>query len=52
MASSCPPRFHGRETIREGYYRALGLAANLGLDVSAYSRIVYDWLISSAERIP
>ncbi len=36
------PTFHGRETIREGYYRALGLAANLGLDVSAYSRIVYD----------
>lgn len=36
------PTFHGRETIRESYYKALGLAANLGLDVSAYSRIVYD----------
>lgn len=36
------PTFHGRETIREAYYRALCLAANLGADVSAYSRIVYD----------
>lgn len=36
------PTCHGREEIEEAYYAALCLAANLGLDVSAYSRIVYD----------
>ena len=36
------PTNHEREEIRAGYYAALRLAANLGLDISAYSRIVYD----------
>ena len=36
------PTCHGRGEIEEAYYAALRLAANLGLDVSAYSRIVYD----------
>lgn len=36
------PTCHSREEIEAAYYAALRLAANLGLDVSAYSRIVYD----------
>ena len=36
------PTCHGKAEIEEAYYAALRLAANLGLDVSAYSRIVYD----------
>lgn len=36
------PTCHGKGEIEEAYYAALRLAANLGLDVSAYSRIVYD----------
>lgn len=36
------PRCHSYEEIREAYYAALRSAANLGLDVSRYSRIVYD----------
>lgn len=48
------PTCHGRDTIAEGYYSALALAANLGLDVSAYSRIVYDGqspVVTGAEYI-
>ena len=36
------PVNHTRGEIRDAYYRALWSAANLGLDVSRYSRIVYD----------
>ena len=36
------PTCHGKAEIEDAYYAALRLAANLGLDVSAYSRIVYD----------
>lgn len=36
------PANHGRESIATAYYTALQAAANLGLDISAYSRIVYD----------
>lgn len=36
------PASHGSEEIAQAYYRALQTAANLGLDVSLYSRIVFD----------
>ncbi len=36
------PTCNTREAISEAYYNALRLAANLGADISAYSRIVYD----------
>lgn len=36
------PTHHSKNEIREAYYRALWSAANLGVDVSRYSRIVYD----------
>ena len=36
------PVKHGEEAIAGSYYAALRLAANLGLDISDYSRIVYD----------
>lgn len=36
------PSSHGREEIAEAYYAALRLAANLGLDISRYSKVVYD----------
>ena len=36
------PASHNKTEIREAYHRALWTAANLGLDVSRYSRIVYD----------
>lgn len=35
------PAEYGQEAIAQAYYDALQLAANLGLDVSRYSRIVY-----------
>ena len=36
------PTCHTEEQIAQGYYAALQQAANLGLDVSQYSRIVFD----------
>ncbi len=36
------PGSHSKGEIREAYYRALWSAANQGVDVSRYSRIVYD----------
>lgn len=36
------PADHGRDEISASYYAALQTAANLGLNVSAYSRVVYD----------
>lgn len=36
------PSNHGKETIFMAYYQALRTAADLGCDVSRYSRIVYD----------
>ena len=36
------PAHHGTGSITDAYHGALRLAANLGLDVSRYSRIVYD----------
>ena len=36
------PAGHGEEEIADSYYAALRRAANLGLDISDYSRIVYD----------
>ena len=36
------PVRHDAEAVAASYYAALRLAANLGLDISAYSRIVYD----------
>lgn len=36
------PTCHDREEIRAAYYAALRIAANLGLDVSQYTRIVFD----------
>ena len=36
------PQEHTRSEVAEAYYRALRTAANLGVDVSRYSRIVYD----------
>lgn len=36
------PAHHGRDAIQDAYYEALRLAANLGLNVSQYTRIVYD----------
>lgn len=36
------PSNHGRDEISAAYYAALQTAANLGLDVSRYSRIVYE----------
>ena len=36
------PAGHGEEEITASYYAALRRAANLGLDISDYSRIVYD----------
>lgn len=36
------PAHHGKESITEAYYEALRLAVNLGLNVSRYTRIVYD----------
>lgn len=36
------PANHGREEIRNVYFAALQTAANLGLDVSRYSRVVHD----------
>lgn len=36
------PSNHGREEVAAAYYAALQTAANLGLNVSLYSRIVYD----------
>lgn len=36
------PSDHTREQIQNAYYHALQTAANQGLDVSPYSRIVYD----------
>ena len=35
------PSFHSREEVAASYYEALRTSANLGLDVSRYSRIVY-----------
>lgn len=36
------PANHGTDEVRAAYYTALQTAANLGLNVSRYSRIVYD----------
>ena len=36
------PAHHGRGSVLEAYYEGLRLAANLGLNVSRYTRIVYD----------
>lgn len=36
------PTNHSKEEISAAYYGALRLAANLGLDVSRYSRVVFD----------
>lgn len=36
------PALHGRDEISASYYAALQTAANLGLNISAYSRVVYD----------
>lgn len=36
------PGDHTRGEVADAYYRALRTAANLGVDVSRYSRIVYD----------
>lgn len=36
------PADHGRDEISASYYAALQTAANLGLDVSRYTRVVYD----------
>lgn len=36
------PAHHGKESISEAYYEAMRLAVNLGLNVSRYTRIVYD----------
>lgn len=36
------PTCHNEDEITEAYYAALRLAANLGIDISRYSRIVYD----------
>lgn len=36
------PAHHGKESVTEAYYEALRLAVNLGLNVSRYTRIVYD----------
>lgn len=36
------PAHYGAENIEKAYYSALRLAVNLGLDVSRYTRIVYD----------
>ena len=36
------PTCNTREDIADAYYRTLRLAANLGIDISSYSRIVYD----------
>ncbi len=36
------PAEHGRDEISRTYYAALQTAANLGLNVSAYSRVVYN----------
>lgn len=36
------PSRHSREEIADSYYTALQTAANRGLDVSRYSRVVYD----------
>lgn len=36
------PQSHTKGEIRECYYRTLWTAANLGLDISRYSRIVFD----------
>lgn len=36
------PASHGADEIRDVYYAALQTAANLGLNISRYSRIVYD----------
>lgn len=36
------PTCRGREEITNAYYAALRIAANLGLDVSRYTRVVYD----------
>lgn len=36
------PAYHGSDEIAVSYYAALQKAANQGLNVSAYSRIVYD----------
>lgn len=36
------PAHYGRESVTEAYYEALRLAVNLGLNVSRYTRIVYD----------
>ena len=36
------PAHRGREAVAEAYYEAMRLAVNLGLNVSEYTRIVYD----------
>ncbi|MCI8399397.1 MAG: hypothetical protein HFF90_08380 [Oscillibacter sp.] len=36
------PGNHSRDEVASAYYKALQTAANLGLDVSEYSRVVYD----------
>lgn len=36
------PSHHGKEEIVSAYYAALRTAANLGVDISRYSRVVYD----------
>lgn len=36
------PSHHGKEEIETAYYAALRTAANLGLNISRYSRVVYD----------
>lgn len=36
------PKDHSRSEIKEAYYQMLLTAANLGVDVSRYSRIVFD----------
>lgn len=36
------PTFHDAQEVTEAYYSALRVAANLGIDISSYSRIVYD----------
>lgn len=38
----CNPGKHSTETVSRSYYSALRLAADLGVNISKYSRIVYD----------
>lgn len=48
------PKNSSRESVADAYYDALQYAANLGVDVSRYSRIVYDArspIVTGAEYI-